>query len=181
MFFHETSNLKHKWNHIFIIVFIDIDDLIEDDQHEEMLNLLMTHPEDLNLLCNSYSHSPLLHRACYYNRMNIVHNMIKYGLDVHAVDDDNWNIIHNCCFFNSHDVLKSIVQYCTVQDINTHVSGYAPVVSASWNGNIKCLQLIIQHVDNVEDINKAIRLVCLFTDDKKNEKDIVKILQNKRK
>ena len=114
--------------------------------------------------------------------MNIVHKMIKYGFDVHAVDDDNENIIYICCFNNNHDLLKSIMQYCTAKDLNTRDSnGNAPVVYASWKGSIECLQLIIHHVDNVEDIDLAIRDVCERTDDKKNIVNILEILENKRK
>ena len=60
---------------------------------------------------------------------NFVKMCIKYGCDVHAVNDYNTNWF---CFYNHVDQKYSI-QYCTVKDINTHnrYGTEAPVVLRS--------------------------------------------------
>ncbi|XP_019385867.1 PREDICTED: ankyrin repeat domain-containing protein 49 [Crocodylus porosus] len=86
-----------------------------------------------------------LHRASYSGHLDIVHELIGQGADIHALTVDGWTPLHSACKWNNTKVASFLLQHGA--DINAQTNGLlTPLHLAAGNKNSKeTLQLLLMN------------------------------------
>ncbi|XP_025964935.2 ankyrin repeat domain-containing protein 49 [Dromaius novaehollandiae] len=83
-----------------------------------------------------------LHRAAYSGHLDIAHELVAHGADVHALTVDGWTPLHSACKWNNTKVASFLLQQGA--DINAQTNGLlTPLHIAAGNKNSKQTLLLL--------------------------------------
>ncbi|KAM8975238.1 ankyrin repeat domain-containing protein 49 [Pelodytes ibericus] len=115
----------------------------ENNRLNTVQRVLSSHPDIVNTT-DEDCYTPL-HRASYNGHLQIVHELIARGADVHAVTVDGWTPLHSACKWNNTPVASFLLQHGA--DINAQTKGLlTPLHLASGNRDSRqILELLLMN------------------------------------